>query len=528
MASSPIDLSLALVTKAPDAADWLVVLPVALCIATGALLTMLRSRPALQGVVALFGLGVLVLLNVGLVSHVSASGPVTMMMGRWLPPFGIAFTADMTGALFSLSASVVAFVCGLFSLSDINDKGRRHGFYPFLLLLMAGVSGAFLTGDIFNLYVWFEVLLISSFGLLVLGSEHRQIDGAVKYGFLNLVATTLFLIATGYLYGVFGTLNMADIVRKVPTLPDNAPLMTLTGLYLFAFAMKAAAFPVNFWLPASYHTPRIVVSALFAGLLTKVGIYALLRTGVMLFPAERESLSGVIAVVAAFTMLTGALGALAQSDMRRLLGYLVVSGIGAMLVGLALSGADGVAGAIAYGVHSMLVMSGLYLAIGLAGRLAGSFAIGEAGGLWQRHLPLSALTLVLLFSVSGLPPFSGFWPKLMLVKAALDQGAGWLAAVLLLSGFLTTIATGRFFLIAYWRPSSEPAAPSSGAARHLLPAGEKREQAVSLLPVAALTMASVVIGLYPEPLIAAAKTAAAGLTAPSAYIQSVFGAEAKP
>ncbi|MDQ0319572.1 multicomponent Na+:H+ antiporter subunit D [Pararhizobium capsulatum DSM 1112] len=515
--ASPIDLSLAVVTEAPDAADWLVVLPVALCIGTGALLTMLRSRPALQGIIALATLGILVLVNAGLIAHVSASGPVTMMMGRWLPPFGIAFTVDMMGALFSLTASVVAFACALYSLGDINEKGRRHGFYPFLLLLMAGVSGAFLAGDIFNLYVWFEVLLISSFGLLVIGSEHRQIDGAVKYGFLNLVATTLFLIATGYLYGIFGTLNMADIVRKVPTLPDSAPLMTLVALYLFAFGMKAAAFPVNFWLPASYHTPRIVVSALFAGLLTKVGVYALLRTGVMLFPAERESLSTVIAVVAAFTMLTGALGALAQADMRRLLGYLVISGIGAMLVGLSLSGADGVAGTIVYGVHSMLVMSALYLAIGLSGRHAGSFAIAEAGGLWQRHLPLSALTLILFFSVSGLPPFSGFWPKLMLVKAALAQGAGWLAAALLVSGFLTTIATGRFFLIAYWRPTGERAV---GTGETVSPA--------ALLPVAALTLASILVGLYPEPLIAAAKTAAEGLTAPSTYIQSVFGAEVKP
>ena len=540
MASSPIDLSLALVTEAPDAADWLVVLPVALCIGTGAVLTMLRSRPALQGGLAVLSLAVLVLLNVGLVAHIAVSGPVTMLMGRWLPPFGIAFTADMAGALFSLSGSVVALAAGIYSLSDINEKGRRHGFYPFLMLLMAGVSGAFLTGDIFNLYVWFEVLLISSFGLMVIGSEDRQIDGAVKYGFLNLVATTLFLIATGFLYGIFGTLNMADITRKAANLSGTAPLMTLATLYVFAFGMKAAAFPVNFWLPASYHTPRIVVSALFAGLLTKVGIYALLRTGIMLFPAERAALSGLIAFVAVLTILTGALGALAQSDMRRLLGYLVVSGIGAMLAGLSLGTVEAVAGTIVYGVHSMLVMGALYLAIGLAGRAAGSFEISGAGGLWQRRTLLSALTLVLFFSVSGLPPFSGFWPKLMLVKAALAEGNGWLAAALLVGGFLTTIATGRLFLIAYWRPlpspirrregegplsaNSVPATPSSDPAGRLLPTGEKGGVA-GLLPVALLTLASILIGVYPEPLISAAKVAAEGLLTPSAYIGSVFGGE---
>ena len=183
----------------------------------------------------------------------------------------------------------------LYALSDIDAGGRRFGFFPFLMFLMAGVTGAFLTGDIFNLYVWFEVLLISSFGLLVLGSEREQIDGAMKYAVLNLIGTTLFLIAVGYLYAIFGTLNMADIALKAAGLRDTAPLMTLAALFLLAFAMKAAAFPVNFWLPASYHTPRIVVSALFAGLLTKVGIYALIRVMVMLLPVEREALSLMIA-----------------------------------------------------------------------------------------------------------------------------------------------------------------------------------------------------------------------------------------
>jgi multicomponent Na+:H+ antiporter subunit D len=440
-----------------------------------------------------------------------------MVMGRWLPPFGIAFTVDLTGALFALTAAVVALTGAVAAIDDINASGRRYGFYPFLMLLMAGVSGAFLTGDIFNLYVWFEVLLISSFGLLVLGSEREQIDGAVKYGFLNLVATTLFLIATGYLYGIFGTLNMADIARKAPGLRDTAPLVTLTGLYILAFAMKAAAFPVNFWLPASYHTPRIVVSALFAGLLTKVGIYALIRVCVMLFPFAREQLSLVIAIVAALTMLTGALGSLAQTDTRRLLGYLVISGIGAMLAGIAIGGADAIGGAIFYALHSMLVMTALYLAVGLAARLGGGFSLSTLGGLYRGHALFAALSLMLFFSVSGLPPFSGFWPKVMLVKAALDSGAGWLAGALLLTGFLTMIATGRVFLLAYWRPAPEGQAVQQAA----LPV-------TALLPLLVLTALSVLIGLFPETLLTLIKTAALTLDAPSAYLNSVFPAGSAP
>ncbi|WP_411035127.1 Na+/H+ antiporter subunit D [Shinella sp. BYT-45] len=509
MAVNPADLSAALVTTPVAPADWLVVLPPAWCILSGAVLLMLRKSLHLQGWLAVPALAVLVLLDALLLAHVAQNGPVTMVMGRWLPPFGIAFTADLTGALFALAGAVVALAGGVHALGDIDGSGRRYGFYPFLLLLMAGVSGAFLTGDVFNLYVWFEVLLISSFGLIVLGSEPRQIDGAVKYAFLNLVATTLFLIATGYLYGLFGTLNMADIAVKAAENRAGLPLMTLAALYLLAFGMKAAAFPVNFWLPASYHTPRVVVSALFAGLLTKVGIYALLRTLVMLFPVEREELSFVIALAGAATMVLGALGALGQSDIRRMLGYVVVSGIGTMLAGLSLGSPGGVGGAIFYALHSMVVMTALYMAAGLAGRLAGTFDLNRLGGLHGRSAPFSALSLVLFFAVSGLPPFSGFWPKVMVAKAAMDIGAWWLTATVLLTGFLTTIALGRVFALAYWRPA-EGALPDEA-----IPAS-------ALVPLAALAALTVAFGLFPDALLATIQHAAQGLADPRAYIGSVF------
>ena len=511
MAASPADLSAALVLSPVPPADWFVVLPPAWCLLAGSVLLMLRKKRRLQPLLAIPALALLVLFDALLFAHVLENGPVTMVMGRWLPPFGIAFTADLTGALFALAGGLVALAGGIYALTDIDGEGRRYGFYPFLLLLMAGVSGAFLTGDIFNLYVWFEVLLIASFGLLVLGSERRQIDGAIKYAFLNLVATTLFLIATGYLYGIFGTLNMADIALKAAAAREWLPLMTLAALYVLAFGMKAAAFPVNFWLPASYHTPRIVVSALFAALLTKVGIYAMMRVMMTLFPLEREELSLLIAAAGAATMILGALGALAQSDLRRLLGYAVISGIGVMLAGVSLGSPGGLGGAIFYALHSMIVMTGLYLAAGVAGRLAGTFDLNGAGGLHQRSALFSGLSLMLFFAVSSLPPFSGFWPKVMVVKAALDIGAWWLAAAILLAGFLTTIAFGRVYLLAYWRPA--------GAGG---PAGDGRIPASAMLPIAAFAALALLFGLLPEPLLAVAQSAARGLIDPAAYIRSVF------
>ncbi|MBW3098635.1 Na+/H+ antiporter subunit D [Pseudohoeflea coraliihabitans] len=534
-AQTPVDFSAAFNMAPTPLADWLIVMPVAWCLLAGAVLLMLRKRTALHPGIAIFALIGLCLFDAALLVRVLAEGPLTMVMGRWLPPFGIAFTVDLMGALFALTAALVALAAGVFGRADVDTTGRRYGFYPFLMLLMAGVSGAFLTGDVFNLYVWFEVLLIASFGLLVLGSERAQIDGATKYAFLNLVGTTLFLIATGYLYGLFGSLNMADIIVKAPQLRDTAPLMTLTTLYLLAFAMKAAAFPVNFWLPASYHTPKLAVSALFGGLLTKVGIYALIRVLVMLFPVERDHLAWVIAVIAALTMVLGVVGALAQNDTRRAVGYLVISGIGVMMAGIALGSPGGLSGTIFYALHSMVVMTALYFAAGIGGTLAGSFLLSRSGGLYAGHAVLAFTTLALFFSVAGLPPFSGLWPKVLLVKAALDVGAWWLAASILVTGFLTTIATGRIWLLAYWRPApvgaepgTNPRAPTAVEGRHEPPVaapGDAAPPFAAMAVLLALTSLSVVFGLWPEPLLAAAQEAAAALLDPSAYVLSVFPGE---
>ena len=508
--STPVDLSAALVLAPTTFADWLVVLPIALMIGAGAVLMMIRHRIRLHGTIAICALGALVVLDAALLLKVWSGGPVTMVMGRWLPPFGIAFTVDLFGAAMALAAAVAALAGGIYALRDIDSAGRRYGFYPFLLLLMAGVTGAFLTGDIFNLYVWFEVLLISSFGLLILGSEREQIDGALKYAILNLLGTTLFLIAVGSLYAIFGTLNMADIAEKAAGHRGSAPTVTLGALFILAFAMKAAAFPVNFWLPASYHTPRIVVSALFGGLLTKVGIYALIRVMVMLFPVEREELSLVIAVSAVLTMLLGALGALAQTDLRRMVGFLVIAGIGNMMAGVAIGSQPGISGAILYAVHSIMAMTALYLVAGEAARLGGSFSLATLGGLYVRAPWFSAASLVLFLAVAGLPPFLGLWPKIALVKAALDIGAWWLAGAILVSAFLITLALGRVFLLAYWRPQAG-AMPVTG-----------RPGMAIVLPIGGLTAFVVLFGLFPESLIALTQAAAEGLADPSAYIRSVF------
>lgn len=516
MAGTPsfdVDLSLAYVEATVQVADYLVVLPVIGPLIMSALLLMLRRQPALQPWLAGLTMGAVFIGNIALTMRVMETGPVFMAMGRWLPPFGISFNADALGVFMALTASLVGLVCVLYSAKSVDGDGRRYGFYPFLLMLIAGVSGAFLTADLFNLYVWFEVLLISSFGLMVLGNSHGQLDGAIKYAFLNLVATTLFLISVGYTYGLYGTLNMADLAVQISA-DAGAPTGTLVMLFIFAFAMKAAAFPVNFWLPASYHTPNIVTSAIFAGLLTKVGIYALLRVVAMLFPGSLDTFHDVLVWVAALTSVLGAVGALASTDIRKMLGFLVLAGIGAMFVGIAVATPVGIRGAVLYAVHSILVMTALYFAAGVIGRMNGSFDLRSVGGIYRANPFFAALFLILVFAVSGLPPFSGFWPKVLLVQATMVSGEGWLTLTYLVSSFISMIAIGRVWLFAFWR---DDVAGQPAVALALT----RQEAGAYLVPITVLVIAIIGLGVIAEPAVQLASQAAASLVDPRGYIGAI-------
>ena len=515
--TNPTDLAAALVMAPATAADWLIILPVLVPLITAAGLIIGRHsfgrKPGLANMLALAACLLSLLASGLLLDRVLAEGPVTMMMGRWLPPFGIAFTADVLGAVMAVAASLATLLALFAERAEKPSPAPAYGTEPFALMLLAGVSGAFLTGDIFNLYVWFEVLLIASFGLLTLGPEKVQIDGTLKYGFFNLAGTTLFLIAVGLLYGLTGTLNMADLAGRLPALTAG-PVATLFVLFFFAFGMKAAAFPVQFWLPAAYHTPRPATAGLFAALLTKVGIYGMLRVLVMLMPDRTGGLSLMIGLVAAATMLFGAFGTLAERDLKRLPGFVLISGIGTMLAGIALTSPGGLTGTIFYALQSMALMLALYLALFAAARLASTADYTRAGGLYDRNPLLSALVLALLFAASGLPPFSGFWPKALILKAALDIGAWWLAAALLLSGLLMSVGLARAFLIGFMKPASVEQAKAA------LPLA-------TLLPVALLTVLVTLTGLFPEPLLDLAGRAASLLADPAPYIHSVFP-EAQP
>jgi multicomponent Na+:H+ antiporter subunit D len=428
-----------------------------------------------------------------------------MTMGNWLPPFGISFVADAMGAGFALAAAFVAVIVWGYMAADTPESAVRDGAYPLLLLLVAGVSGAFLTGDLFNLYVWFEVMLIASFGLIVLAGNPLQLDGAVKYGIINFVATTLFLGALGLLYGLVGTLNMADIVGAAKR-ADPAALAAVGALFALAFGIKAAAFPVNAWLPASYHTPPPAISALMGALLTKVGAYALIRTLVMLLPAALDVLGPAISFVGIATMLLGPLGAIAETNLRRAVGFMLIGGIGLIVVCVPEAHHFAIAGGILYVAHAMLTLAALYLVAGLIERVTGQFDTRNMGGLYAANSLLSWLFLLLILAVSGVPPFLGFWPKLELLQGFISDRDWLVVAAVLLNALLTLIAGTRLWSHIFWRPGPIPAVssppPATGAA-------------------VLLTGTIILLGLWPSLVVNAADAAATSLLDPSSYIAAV-------
>lgn len=502
-------LPTAMIDWTTSAADWVLVLPVILCLMGAAATLVLRKTRALCFILSVLVVVAVIACATSLLLRVHEGGPVSMTMGKWLPPFGISLAADLFSAAFALAAAVVTLVVLVHAEAD---RGANSGdsFHSMVLLLLAGVTGAFLTGDLFNLYVWFEVMLIASFGLLVLDGRPLQLDGAVKYGFLNFLATTFFLLALGLLYGLLGTLNMADILRVAPQ-ASPAAMAGIASLLVLAFGMKAAAFPLNSWLPAAYHTPPAVISALFAGLLTKVGAYALLRSLVVLLPASRDLLEPVLVGIAALTLLIAPLGAIAETNLRRAIGFLVIGGVGAVLVGIALPSMAGVGGAGLYIFHAMLTMTALYLVSGLVERGSGATDTRQMGGLYAASAPLSILFFLLILAVAGVPPFLGFWPKLLLLQAGLGQG-GWtgnlLATALLINAVLTLIAGSRLWAHVFWRAAPAPAQP--------VPVPWVSHGAVTLLVVII-----VAAGLWPNGLFEAMARGTSDLIDADRYVEAI-------
>lgn len=487
--------------------------PVMVPLLASALCALLWPQPKAQRWVSLAALITMAAVSLALLSEIMTGGMRVMTFGGWPEPFGISFVADRLGATMVTITGVLALTIGIFGLGDVRRREEHAGFYPLLHGMLASVNGAFLTGDIFNLYVWFEIMLITAMGLLVIDRTRAQLDGTLKYAVLNLFSTLLVLLGIAILYGVTGKLNLADLARTVPQMEETAALALAAVLLLIGFGIKAGFFPLFFWLPASYHTASITVVALFAGLLTKVGVYSAFRVFFLVFEGG-AGLRDVIAVVAAGTMVFGVFGAAVQWDTRRILAFHSISQIGYMVLGLALGTPLALAGAIFYMIHHSIVKSNLFLIAGAIQRATGTFDLRKAGGLMGSHPLLATLFAISALSLAGIPPLTGFWAKYMVVDATFQAGSAWLGGVGLFVGLLTAYSMSKIWIEAFWKP-----APVQR--RRSRPVG-----AILLIPIAMLAFLTIWIGLQPEAFVAYTTAAGDALLDPQSYTRAVFGGAA--
>ena len=492
----------------------LLFLPLIIPLATAIAGLLVWNHRRLQRLLGVFSAAALLTVGVLLLTQVQQHGIISAQSGNWPAPFGITLVADLFSALMITATGLIGFCVTVYSLADTDIRQESLGYHPLLQVLLLGICGSFLTGDLFNLYVWFEVMLIASFVLLALGGQREQIEGAIKYVALNLIASALLLAGIGLLYGVTGTLNMAHLAIRLEDMPHTGTIPVIAALLFCAFSIKAAVFPFYFWLPASYHTPPIAVVTIFSALLSKVGLYVLIRVFTLIFPQEALSGQPLILTAAALTMLFGALGAVAQPELRRLLAFCVVSQIGYLLMGLGLMTPLALAGSIFFMLHIIAAKSALFLTTGVVARLTGTSRLAELGGLYQRHPLLAALFLIPALSIAGIPPLSGFWGKLALVQAGLQSHKYLVVAAALGVSMLTLYYLVNAWIEIFWK--NQPAA----AERHYVPSLRRRQL---LAPALLLALVSLVLGLLPEPLFRLCHQAAEQLLHPEPYIRAVLG-----
>lgn len=495
----------------------LATLPILIPLVTAALSLLLHRSTRMQQFLGLAGSVALLAASIALLIRVDGGTIEVVQLGNWAAPFGISLVADRFGAIMVLLAAITGVACAVYSVAEVDAERKRFFHYPLCQVLLAGVCGAFLTGDIFNLYVWFEVLLMSSFVLMALGGERPQLEGSIKYVTLNLFSSVVFLSGAGVLYGALGTLNMADLairVEEAALAGESGAITTVAMMFMVAFGIKAAVFPLFFWLPASYHTPTFAASALFAGLLTKVGVYALIRVFTLVFAHDVGYTHTILLWVAALTMLSGVLGAASQSEFRRILSFHIVSQIGYMVLGLALFTPLAIAGAVFYILHHIVVKANLFLVAGVAHRLRGTSRLDRPGaiGLYASAPLLCVLFLVPAFSLAGVPPLSGFWAKFVLIKAGLEVESYLLVGIALFVGLMTLFSMTKIWAEVFWK-----------SPEHETPGAARSAPALLILPIAGLALVTVCIGFAAQPVFELSTRTATQLLDRRAYAAAVLG-----
>jgi len=487
----------------------LIVFPMIIPVLIGIFLIFIRNNITLQRWISMIGMLVNIGISIYLLNQIQADGILRLDFGGWEPPFGILFVADSLAVILVLTANIVATVCLLFAFSSIDKGYEKTYFYSFVNFLIAGVNGSFLTGDLFNLYVNFEIMLLASYVLVAIGGKKFQLRESIKYVAINVVSSWIFLIAIAFLYGSVGTLNMAHLSERIAESGQTPALTVISIIFLTVFALKSGLL-LYFWLPGSYSAPPTAVGALFGALLTKVGIYAMFRFYTLIFYHEQQVTHTIIGILAGLTLILGSIGAVAYKDIRLIVSYNVVISVGFILVGLAVATPEAIEGSIYYLVHDMIVKALLFLLAGTMIKVSGEVRIDYMSGLIRNYPLLGWLFFIVMFSLAGVPPLSGFIGKLLVGYGAVDAGSYILVALAFISSIFVLYSLLRVFLNCFWGEtiiSTEDQLPMKKG---------------WIIPSVILTIGTFALGLGAESLSVYVSDAAETLLNPEIYIDAVF------
>ena len=499
--------------------DLTIVLPLLIPLVAAMISIFFWKLIRLQWIIYLVGTVCTLASNIWLLLRVEEQEIITMRVGAFEAPFAITLVCDLFSGLMLVVTNTLAVLLSFYVPHDrsVQRKDLKYGFFIFINFLLFGINGGLLSADIFNLYVWFEVMLVSSFALITLGGKSAQLEGATKYVTINFMASALLLAGIGVTYGFTGSTNMAELSVMIKG-QESSPLAQIGGmLFLVSLGIKSAIFPMFFWLPASYHTPSISVTSIIAGLLTKVGVYALIRMYVIVIPFENGFLQNLLLVLSGFTMLTGVLGAVAQYELRKLLSFHIISQIGYMIMGLAINTPLALGGAIFFIIHNILVKSNLFFVSGLVYRQEGTTRLKKLGGYYHASPVLAVIFFISAFSLAGIPPLSGFWGKYYLTLSGMEASFFIIAGIALLTGLLTLFSMAKIwrFVFLRERPEPEENTPPSTSKQKSSPYG-------MYLSMVILSLLILWLSFFPETAISLSQRAAKQLYEREVYIEAVL------
>lgn len=488
----------------------LIIMPLLIPLLTGIILIFVNRYIRLVRWISGISSIIFIAFSAAVVQNVHISGIQTLHMSGWMAPFGITFTADMFAALLVLATAIIGAACLFYSFATMDERREKHFYYALVHFLLTGVTGSFLTGDIFNLFVCFEVMLIASYALIVTGGEKRQLRESLKYILINVVSSTLFVVAIAYLYASVGTLNMAHISERVAEAGQGGILSAVALLLLLVFGLKAGLF-LFFWLPGSYSVPPAAIIALFGGLLTKVGVYTIVRTFTLIFYHDPGLTHTIIAWMAGATMVLGAIGAIAYRNVNKILIFNIVISIGFLSFALVTMNEAGLAGTVIYLIHDMLAKTLLFLLGGLLIAVAGTTNVRLMSGLIRKYPALGWMFLITALAIVGVPPLSGFIGKLLIIQGGLQAELYLLTGLGLASSLFALYSLMKIFMQAFW-----------GEERDSTPQLKTGSVRAALLPAAGLLLLLIVIGVGAELLTPYIDQAQDVLSNPDQYIQAVL------